>query len=59
MYEYKDNGAVDNTIPADLDKIKNKSVVITGGSSGFGEAYVKAFVDAGSDFVVKLECFEC
>lgn len=45
-YEY--TGPVDHTVIADKTKLKGKSVVITGGANGMGEAFVRAFVAAGS-----------
>jgi hypothetical protein len=33
MYEYTNNGPVDSSIGPDLSKLKNKSVVITGGTN--------------------------
>jgi hypothetical protein len=32
MYEYTNNGPVDSSIVADISKLKNKSVIITGGT---------------------------
>ncbi|KAF2421167.1 NAD(P)-binding protein [Tothia fuscella] len=41
---YKNNGPIDPTIPPDLSRLKGKSVIITGGSSGLGAAYVDSFL---------------
>jgi hypothetical protein len=60
---YQNEGPIDCTISLDVAKLKDKSVVVTGGtiipdatnivlnytgSSGLGHAYVKAFLAAGS-----------
>ncbi|EXJ68958.1 uncharacterized protein A1O5_07890 [Cladophialophora psammophila CBS 110553] len=45
-YEY--TGPVDCSIVPDKSQCKGKSVIVTGGASGLGEAYVRAFVDAGA-----------
>jgi len=45
---YENKGPVDCTTPLDLANLKDKSVIVTGGSSGLGAAYVKAFVEAGA-----------
>jgi FlaA1/EpsC-like NDP-sugar epimerase len=44
---YENTGSIDCSATPNLDNIKGKSVIVTGGSSGLGEAYVKAFLDAG------------
>jgi len=44
---YENSGPIDCTIQPALSVLKEKNVVITGGSSGLGAAYVKAFLDAG------------
>ncbi|KAI5285662.1 Signal recognition particle core component [Ascosphaera aggregata] len=44
---YEDR-VVDCTLPLNLDNLKKKSVVITGGATGLGCAYVKAFAAAGA-----------
>ena len=46
--KYKYNGPVDHTIPADKDKLRNKSVIITGGANGMGEEFVRQFAAAGA-----------
>ncbi|KAH7134490.1 short chain dehydrogenase reductase [Dactylonectria estremocensis] len=46
--EYQDNGPVMATNRAIFNELKNKSVIITGGASGLGKAYAKAFVEAGA-----------
>ncbi|KAH8169098.1 short chain dehydrogenase domain-containing protein [Sarocladium implicatum] len=45
-YEY--TGPIDHTIPVDTSKLKGKSVIITGGANGMGEACVRAFIAAGA-----------
>lgn len=46
--QYTYVGPVDHTIEPDTTKVKGKSVVITGGANGIGEATVRAFVTAGA-----------
>ncbi|KAJ5952832.1 uncharacterized protein N7479_011245 [Penicillium vulpinum] len=45
-YEY--TGPVDCTIPPNRAVLKGKSVIITGGSNGMGEATVRAFAEEGA-----------
>ena len=45
---YAYNGPIDHTIAPDLSKIRDKSVIITGGANGMGEAAVRDFVAAGA-----------
>ena len=45
---YKYTGPVDHTTPADANKLRNKSVIITGGANGMGEECVRQFAAAGS-----------
>ncbi|KAG8163054.1 hypothetical protein KVR01_007532 [Diaporthe batatas] len=45
-YEY--TGPVDHTVKPDLSKVTGKSVIITGGANGIGEACVRHFVAAGA-----------
>lgn len=45
---YSYNGPIDHTIAPDLSKIRDKSVIITGGANGMGEAAVRDFVAAGA-----------
>lgn len=45
-YEY--TGPVDHTVKPDHSKIAGKSVIITGGANGIGEACVRHFVAAGA-----------
>lgn len=46
--KYTYNGPIDHTIPPNLKNVKNKSVIVTGGANGMGEAMVRAFVAAGA-----------
>ncbi|GAM33517.1 hypothetical protein TCE0_011r00466 [Talaromyces pinophilus] len=46
--KYTYNGPIDHTIPPNLENVKNKSVIVTGGANGMGEAMVRAFVAAGA-----------
>lgn len=45
-YEY--TGPIDHTQPVDTSKLKGKSVIITGGANGMGEACVRSFIAAGA-----------
>jgi len=45
---YKNIGPVDASVELDLSKLDGKSVIVTGGSSGLGAAYVQAFLKAGA-----------
>ncbi|KPI34418.1 5'-hydroxyaverantin dehydrogenase [Cyphellophora attinorum] len=38
----------DGSIPVDLSQCQGKSVIVTGGAQGIGEAYVRAFASAGA-----------
>jgi NAD(P)-dependent dehydrogenase (short-subunit alcohol dehydrogenase family) len=46
--KYAYNGPVDHAIPANLANIKGKSVIVTGGANGMGEAMVRQFVADGA-----------
>lgn len=46
--KYTYNGPVDTSVAPDLAKMKDKSVIITGGANGMGEVMVRQFVDAGA-----------
>jgi NAD(P)-dependent dehydrogenase (short-subunit alcohol dehydrogenase family) len=46
--KYAYNGPVDHTVEPDKNKVRGKSVIITGGANGMGEAMVRAFVAAGA-----------
>ena len=45
---YTYNGPVDHTVVPDKCKVKGKSVIITGGANGMGEAFVRTFTTAGA-----------
>lgn len=45
---YTYTGPVDHTVKLDLSKIEGKSVIVTGGANGMGEAMVRAFSAAGA-----------
>lgn len=45
-YQYTD--PVDHTVVPDTKRMKNKSVIVTGGANGIGEACVRAYVKAGA-----------
>ncbi|KAF2095937.1 NAD(P)-binding protein [Rhizodiscina lignyota] len=47
-FEYTNTSGIDCSVQPDLGSLKDKSVIVTGGSSGLGEAYVDAFVKAGA-----------
>jgi len=46
--KYEDSGAIDTTSPINVESLAGKSVIVTGGASGLGKAYVEAFVKAGA-----------
>jgi NAD(P)-dependent dehydrogenase (short-subunit alcohol dehydrogenase family) len=48
LEEYKAGQAVDPSSPTDTSVLEGKSVIITGGASGLGLAYVKAFASKGA-----------
>ena len=45
---YTYTGPVDHTVVPDKSKVEGKSVIITGGANGMGEAFVRAFTAAGA-----------
>lgn len=45
---YSYNGPIDHTVPPNREKIRGKSVIVTGGANGIGEACVRDFVTAGA-----------
>ena len=49
-YEY--TGPLDHTAPIDTSKSAGKSIIITGGANGMGEACVRAFVAAGANVTI-------
>ncbi|KAJ5687940.1 hypothetical protein N7455_006998 [Penicillium solitum] len=46
--KYTYNGPIDHTVVPDLANAKGKSVIITGGANGMGEAMVRAFTEVGA-----------
>jgi hypothetical protein len=48
LAKYSYTGPVDHTVVPDKSKMKGKSVIVTGGANGIGEACVRAFVAAGA-----------
>ncbi|KIV88968.1 hypothetical protein PV10_08592 [Exophiala mesophila] len=48
---YRDLGPIDCSTSINLDKLKGKTVLVTGGSSGLGFAYVKAYSEAGATVI--------
>lgn len=46
--KYAYTGPIDHTVVPNLERARGKSVVITGGANGMGEACVRAFVEAGA-----------
>lgn len=46
--KYTYTGPVDHTIPTDRSRAAGKSVIVTGGANGMGEACVRDFVRAGA-----------
>jgi NAD(P)-dependent dehydrogenase (short-subunit alcohol dehydrogenase family) len=46
--KYSYTGPIDHTLVPDVSKANGKSVVITGGANGMGEAMVRAFSAAGA-----------
>ena len=45
---YTYTGPIDHTIPPNLEKVRGKSVIITGGANGMGEVCVREFAAAGA-----------
>ncbi|KAI9148727.1 hypothetical protein HJFPF1_10769 [Paramyrothecium foliicola] len=45
---YTYNGPVDHTILPNLEDVRGKSVIVTGGANGMGEVFVRDFVSAGA-----------
>jgi len=45
---YENTGPVDTSVEPALERLEGKSVIVTGGSSGLGAAYVQAFLKAGA-----------
>lgn len=46
--KYTYNGPIDHTVAPHLENAKGKSVIVTGGANGMGEAMVRAFSAAGA-----------
>lgn len=46
--KYSYTGPIDHTVVPHLENAKGKSVIVTGGANGMGEAMVRAFVAAGA-----------
>lgn len=46
--KYSYNGPVDHTVSPNLANINGKSVIVTGGANGMGEAMVRQFVADGA-----------
>lgn len=46
--QYKYTGPVDHTVVPDTSKVRGKSIIVTGGANGMGEAFVRAFTAAGA-----------
>ncbi|KAH6977416.1 short chain dehydrogenase reductase [Ilyonectria sp. MPI-CAGE-AT-0026] len=46
--QYHDNGPIKATSEINLNSLRGKSVIITGGASGLGKAYATAFANAGA-----------
>lgn len=46
--KYSYSGPIDHTLPIDRTKVKDKSVIVTGGANGMGETCLRAFVAAGA-----------
>ncbi|RBR26112.1 uncharacterized protein FIESC28_01140 [Fusarium coffeatum] len=45
---YSYNGPADHTATPQLENVRGKSVIVTGGANGMGEAFVRDFVAAGA-----------
>lgn len=45
---YTYTGPIDHTVPPNLEKVRGKSVIITGGANGMGEVCVREFAAAGA-----------
>lgn len=48
MADFGPKTLVDSSKPLDVSSLAGKSVVVTGGAMGIGEAMVRAFVSAGA-----------
>ncbi|PGH26743.1 hypothetical protein AJ80_01507 [Polytolypa hystricis UAMH7299] len=46
--KYTNTGPVDTSVEPNLSNLAGKSVIVTGGASGLGKAYVEVFVAAGA-----------
>lgn len=48
VLRYTYTGPVDHTVVPDKSRVQGKSVIVTGGANGMGEAFVRAFTAAGA-----------
>ena len=46
------HGPIDLKKPVDYASLKDKNVLVTGGASGFGKAFVHMFADNGANVVI-------
>jgi NAD(P)-dependent dehydrogenase (short-subunit alcohol dehydrogenase family) len=48
LQPYSHTGPIDHTLPIDATKLRDKSVLVTGGANGMGEVIVRRFAAAGA-----------
>lgn len=48
LSKYKYTGPIDHTVVPDTNRIRGKSIIITGGANGMGEVMVRRFVEEGA-----------